>query len=333
VWLLADVGAQRRRLGFRGIFSYLIAFGVPAALMVAPWYLKNLVWFGNPVWPVLAANTTGFNQYLGNTTRFPGTDGPLGPVLLAVYMYVFGSLELSTVRPPLQLLVIPLYLLLPRHRVSTALLCLAGVQYLVWSQGAHLMRYALPGLPAACIVAAYVLARLMTPRPGDGLRAATASLLILVGLALPTAQTIATVLADRPLPQIVGMESRQTFLSQRLDAYPLIAYLNDGHEPVSKVLTIGDNRTYYLQQPVWADITMETFQQLATASDAAAARRVLAERGISHVLVSSRDLLYFVPVDPSGQIMSWWERFEASRSAYLEPIATNQDSTLYRVRP
>src|SRR5439155_513495 len=160
-------------LGLRGVVGLLLAFGLPAALIVAPWYAKNLVWFGNPVWPVLAPNPTGFNQYLGNTSRFPGTGGLLGPILLPAYLYLYG-----------------------------------------W-------------------------------------------------LVLPTAQTIATVFGEQPLPQLVGLESRQAFLARKLDSYPLLAYLNDGHEPVSKVLMVGDYRSYYLHQPVWVDVTMETVQRLA----------------------------------------------------------------------
>jgi hypothetical protein len=160
-----------------------------------------------------------------------------------------------------------------------------------------------------------------------------ATALLLLGLMLPTAQTVVIAFAEQPLLQLVGLESREAFLDRKLDSYPLVAYLNDGHEPVRRVLMIGDYRSYYLRQPAWVDVTMETMQRLALATDAPAARAILAERDISHVLVNSHDFLYFVPIDSDGKILTWWQRFEASRSGYLEQVATSGDSTLYRVLP
>ena len=29
-----------------------LAFGVPALLLALPWYLKNLLWFNNPFYPL-----------------------------------------------------------------------------------------------------------------------------------------------------------------------------------------------------------------------------------------------------------------------------------------
>jgi hypothetical protein len=333
VWLLAVIVLERKQHGLRGILTLLLAFGVPAALVVAPWYLKNLVWFGNPVWPVLAPNPSGFNQYLGNTTRFGGTDGILGPFLVAVYLYVYGSVELALVRPPLQLLAIPLYLVVRRSRIATALLVLTGVQFLVWSQGAHVVRYALPALPGASIVAAYVLAQLMEPGRRSKVAATVATALVVAGLALPTAQNAVIAVAERPLLQLAGLESRQAFLDRKLASYPLVEYLNEDRETVTRVLMIGDYRSYYLRQPALVDISMATMQQLALAPDAEAARAILAERNISHVLVNSHDWLYFVPVDPNGSIQEWWDRFEANRAGYLDEIGTHEESALYRVRP
>jgi hypothetical protein len=311
----------------------LVSYGLPAAFVAAPWYLKNLVWFGNPVWPFLAANPNDFNMYLGSTTKFAGSEGIVGTLLLPIYLYVRGSVELPAGRPPLQLLAIPLYLLLPKHRVVTALLALAAVHFLAWSQGAHVLRYWLQALPEASIVAAFVLGRVLSTEGRTALGRHLISGLILLGLAFPTVMTLAAVLAEGPIPQLVGLESRQAFLDRKLQNNPLVTYLNEGNEPVTRVLMIGDNRSYYLHQPAWVDVSMEVFQSVLLAPDARTARARLAERGISHVMVNRRDLMYYVPIDPQRRILTWWDRFEAGRAGYLEPIATSEESTLYRVTP
>ena len=61
-------------------------------------------------------------------------------------------------------------------------------------------------------------------------------------------------------------------------------------------------------------------------------REILTARGISHVLVSTRDLFWFTPFDPERRLRQWYGRFEAGHAGYLELIATNEDSALYRVK-
>ena len=36
---------------FKGVISPLLKFGVPALLVASPWYLKNFIWTGNPIFP------------------------------------------------------------------------------------------------------------------------------------------------------------------------------------------------------------------------------------------------------------------------------------------
>ena len=332
-WLLVLAIRRWPRVGIAGVIGLLLAFALPAGLVAAPWYLKNLIWFGNPVWPFLAGNPNDFNMYLGGTTKFGGAHGVLGPLVLPAYLYIHGSLEFPMVRPPLQLLVIPLYLLMPKHRVVTALLCLATVHFLVWSQGAHLLRYYLPALPPLSVAAGYVLGRLVASDTGSRFGRHLAVGLMVLGLAVPTVYAIGVALVERPMIQLVGLESREAFLERKLEGYPLVTYLNDESEVVSRVLLIGDNRSYYLRQPAWVDVSMEVFQGIAMAPNAQTARSRLMERGISHVMVNTNDLSFYVPIDPERRILTWWERFEAGRSGYLEPIATNRGSTLYRVIP
>ena len=158
----------------------------------------------------LASNPNDFNMYVVSAQKLAGTEGILGLLVRPGYLYRYGSVEFSSIRPPLQLLAIPLYLLLPKRRAATTLLCLGTLQYAVWSQGAQVLRYTLFWLPGLSVVAAY---------------------------------------------------------------------------------------------------------------------------GISHVLINTRDLDCYVPIGPERRLSGWLARFEAGRSGYLEPVATNEASTLYRVLP
>ena len=226
---------------------------------------------------------------------------------------------------------IPLYVLLPKHRVVTTLLVLAAVQLTAWSFGAHLLRYLLQALPALSIAAAYVLGRQIQSRGRMAAARYVAVGLVLLGLAFPTVIAVAAALAEDKASQLVGRESRQAYLDRMLDNHRLVTFLNEDHEAVSRVLLIGDNRGFYLKRPMWADVSLEAFQEIALAPDSATARKHLAERGISHVMVNTRDLRWYAPFDPEGRAERWLAEFDAGRAGYLIPIGSNEASTLYRV--
>ncbi|HEX7974727.1 MAG TPA: glycosyltransferase family 39 protein, partial [Anaerolineales bacterium] len=67
---------QARRIGWRQAFSGAALFGATAVLVASPWYLKNWVWSGNPVYPF----------YLGG----PGWD-PARLDLLMTFLRSFGA--------------------------------------------------------------------------------------------------------------------------------------------------------------------------------------------------------------------------------------------------
>lgn len=331
IWLLTVAVRERRRSGLSRSTALLLAFALPAFVAAAPWFAKNLVWFGNPVWPFLASNPHDFNMYLGGTTRFGDSGGLVGWLSLPLRLYVEGSIEYPAIRPPLQLLVIPLYLFLPKHRLVTTLLCLAAVQLTVWSLGAHLLRYVVQALPALSIVAAYVVERAIRSQRRATIARPLAVGLMLLALAFPTVIAVAAALAEDKVSQLVGLESRQAYLDRMLDNGRLVTYLNEDHEGVSRVLLVGDNRGFYLDRPVWVDVSLEVFQGVALAPDATTARTRLAERGISHVMVNTRDLTWYARFDPEGRMQRWLAGFDAGRAGYLVPVVSNGASTLYRV--
>ena len=333
VWLLLQIVREWRERGLTGAVALLLAFGLPILLIAGPWYLKNLVWFGNPVWPFLSSNPNDFNMYLGGTSRFADSGGLIGTLLLPVRLYLNGSVEYPVIRPPLQLLILPLYLFLPKHRVATALLCLAGVQFLVWSQGAHLLRYVVQALPALSIVAAYAIGKLIFSPNRSAIVRSLVTGLMLLGLTFPTVISVGAVLVVWQVPQLVGLESRQAYLDRMVQNSRLVTYLNGDEESVKRVLLIGDNRGFFLRRPMWTDVSLEVFQSLVNAPDAETARARLAERGISHVMVNTRDLAWYAPFDPEERVRTWVRRFEASRSGYLVKVDSYEESTLYRVIP
>ena len=326
VWQLA------RRLRVRSITALLgdlLAFGLPAALIAAPWYLKNWLWLGSPIWPFLAPGDPDLNIAISANVTL-GREW-FDYLLLPWRIYFGAAHEYPLARPPLLLLLIPLYSLLPKHRLVTGLLALAAVHLVIWSQGAHVIRYLTSALPELSLAAGYVLVHLgRSARLGPAAPRLVAGLLV-GGLALATAGAAVPVAFGRPFLQTVGLESREAYLLRQLPNHSLVTRLNRETADVRGVLLLGDRRVFYVNGHSHVDVSLGAFRALATAQDADAARAYLERIGVSHVLVSAPDLEWHARYDPEGRIQGWWSRFRETHGEYLATEATYYDLTLYRV--
>ena len=79
------------------------------------------------------------------------------------------------------------------------------------------------------------------------------------------------------------------------------------------------------------DVSLGTFETLAKAPDAHAARSYLDGIGVSHVPVSAPDLEWHAGYDDQGRIRAWYARFQQTKSAYLVEEARYYDLAPYRV--
>ena len=306
-----------------------LAIGAPAALIAAPWYVKNLVWLGSPVWPFLAPGPKDLNIELMANAHLGR--GLLDVLLLPLRLYTEGSLEHPDARPALLLLALPLYLVVPRNRVVSGLLAVATVHVVVWTLGAHVLRYLTPVLPELCIASAYVVATLARAprfaRVGEpALRAAVVGCMVIT-----TTVTLAREILIQPFGQLVGLESREAYLTRLLPNHELVTYLNARPDAVRGVLLLGDRRGFYLAVPSWVDVSANQFRALATAPDADTARAILDRLGVSHVVVSEDDVAWHAQWDPEGTFRGWWHRFQATAPEYLVAEKVGRHQTLYRV--
>ncbi len=88
VWLVADRYAERRRLGWRGAF----VFAGVALLVCSPWYIKSVVYTGNPVYPFfysISAGKTGPWRWLRTLPCFRRSSG--WGITSGRFMFSMGS--------------------------------------------------------------------------------------------------------------------------------------------------------------------------------------------------------------------------------------------------
>lgn len=315
----------------RQIVRVGLTYGVPAALVAAPWYAKNWLWLGSPVWPFLANDPTDLLTPMQAHANFGR--GAVDYLLLPLRVYFGETFEYPLARPPLLLLLLPLYAAMPKHRVVTGLLLLAGFHIAIWSQGAQVARYLTSVLPELSVATAYVLVQLARhPRLGAAAPLVASGVFVSV-LTLSVTIALISAFGQQPFLQSVGLESREAFLARQLPNHPLVTRINGERESVRGVLLVGDRRAFYLQTPVWVDVSLGAFEALALAPDADAARAYLSKIGVSHVLVSGTGLEWHRQFDADGRLGDDWQRFDRTSSAYLEVETRYYDYTLYRMIP
>jgi hypothetical protein len=308
-WLAAPAGARRSRAGDLALFVLV------TAAVFAPWLIKNTLETGDPVFPFLyrwfASTRSGWPaagaaryfavlteygfggawyvalarlpfQLLGNSLRFGGGMDVLGDM---GWELLFWSLPLAAWAAWRR-----------RNRTALWLLAFCGLYLAAWFATGVVLRFLTALAPLLCLLAAFGLHSLWSRLEGwgRGLLAAGAGLLmathVLVFLYAHAVFGSGRVLA--------GLESREEFLSRRLEYYPCAAWARGHLGGNDRILIVGEQRAYYWAQDNQATTVNAPNRYRAwadeSASPAAYAARLKAE-GFSHVAVAPREAKRLAP--------------------------------------
>jgi hypothetical protein len=266
-------------------------------LVASPWFIKNQVWFHNPIYPFASGEVAEFS---GDRARYftPADESKLDahfeqarralPALVNereaelaqavagraihhpphVWEYftnpdLYNSPE-SYHDPNYLFLFAPLLLLLRKSRWAIWLAALSIAYYLLLTQVIWHSRYLLPMYPALTIVTAYVLtgmAEWVAARGKSGLSLAASKALPAVALGVtlgPLAFTSFMQFAQlRGLEYISGQLSRRGFMSS-ISYYQAIDYINHALPQNARVMLIGAQMSYGLQRGYIADTSLDT---------------------------------------------------------------------------
>jgi len=264
-----------------GILYTLIALAI-----ASPWYIKNAVWFHNPIYPFVTGEVVEFGE---NGVRYFNADDERKldahfsvaqkeiPTIVAAQeqelrVAVNSRLERHPMRlweffskpntylmaepnqfPNYLFLIIPLMIFLKPKRWIWWLLALSlafvfSVTFTSW-----IARYLVPAYPALTIVAAYTVAALATrfeSRPSISRRIPAYALAVVLVPVLTAC--LYSMRYFHSLDYLTGFNSRQTFLA-RLSFYHPLDFINQTLPPTARVLTIGAQMTYGLQRQHYAD--------------------------------------------------------------------------------
>ncbi|MBI5191212.1 MAG: glycosyltransferase family 39 protein [Nitrospirae bacterium] len=151
------------RAGAKAAAVFTLKFSVLAVLVVMPWYVKNLAYYGNPFYPMLAASSGG----TGDLAVYYEEGMKVGPLhFLTVAWRVtmeprgFYVGEANSLGPYFLMFIPGLLLVRGMGREVKLLMayCLAYVA--VWFLTGQNIRYLVPAGPFLAVLAAYPIARL-----------------------------------------------------------------------------------------------------------------------------------------------------------------------------
>lgn len=332
--------AVRHRRPFRRAFGQVALFSAVALVVAAPWYVRNLAFTGNPIYPFAYRlfGGQGWSQWHVDWYAQAGTGlgGDVGALLALPVTLTLGLRDMNYFdgrTGPLFLAALPALLAVAlfdrrRPRAMTKLFLFALAQYLVWvlgvvsSRSLFQSRLLLTALVTLCPALAYlydVLPRL--DQPGFSVQRFVRLALNLVLLFNVGYQAL-DMIRLRPLPYLAGMESRDQFLTRRLGGHYLamqaVAELpGDAH-----VQFLWEPRSYYSRRVVQPDSVLETWRYLCDTHhrDPDAIAGDLRGQGVTHVLLHTAGMNLVaqeVPGHLSPDDIAAWE---ALRDRYLDVV-------------
>jgi hypothetical protein len=317
----------RGRLPARRLFwSGFVVAGL-ALVVAAPWYVKNTIVAGNPLYPLIWGGrewneidtrwllTLGQEMSLLDLLLLPWTLTVVGTQGTAAYDATFS---------PLFLALLPLLLVVPhRARDLGELLLAAVIGYGFWLLNGAVTygRFVLPGrfllpifVPLSLVCAYNLNAVNIWDRPAFSLQRVlkmVIGLTLLVGL---VGQMLLT-LGLNPWPYLLGQQSRDDYLDAYVSQHfhQTITYLNQNLTDLDRVLFIWEPRSYGCQVPHRADVLLDNFPQLmaryTSPEDILAG---LQDEGFTHILVNEYVYPWILRDFPiTAEEQAGWEVFEA----------------------
>lgn len=318
----------------RSLVAGVLLFSA-ALLVSAPWWGKNLVAFGNPVYPVLAkadpASLTHAQSF--ETGRVTGV-WPFLKMTVDIFLKPNGFNGTPNHFPHYLFIFFPLVLLLRPPRVVAWLAWMAIAYFIVNMGLTPITRYMFPIFAAFSICTAYVIVQLTARLQMRALFPGLAALLIAHALLIP-ARSFAT---PALLGYLAGSTTEGEFLARMSGSgfHEATTWINENTPPDAQILMCWDARQYRIRRRTIIDPAYATWAILfkegrSTPDDV---RRYLESRDIDYLLVNEGALEF--NVTRSKRITeAAYQTFELQREllvgTVLDPVLVSRRVTVYKV--
>jgi MFS family permease len=315
-----------------------------AGLAASPWLVKNVLMFGNPVFPYFSApRVEPWLHSLYPDLRPTGVDTALYSVHKQMRKAVTPArlflhpeqLEADVDRhdsaPYLPLILAPLALLLPERR-KVALVLLPALAYvglvLAYSRYSSI-RYLLPMLPGLSVALAmlYVAATRRLSRVTRLVAAAT-----MVAMALPVPLALITRIRwKQAIPHVIGLVSDRAVLDGYWDTsdYMDVVRWTDSHVPPgTPVVLLFEGRGFYFRSTVYEDILLRNWAYLSRFADDPGC---LAVTGARYIILNNDGRRYFVSRGARPEALQW-DKFAGFKDRCLDLKYQNAKFEVFQLK-
>ena len=305
----------RHRPALVAAVRHAAIFGGVVALVASPWYIKNWLWLGNPVWPTLwggrdfgplASDIT--RDFLRDRVLSPRT--PLGYLLLPLQAYLIGDYEQPHV------ILNPLYLLAPfflalrqlwRREIWYALIVSGGFS-VAFTTGVQELRYLLAVCPLIALITAAGLRVAWERRAWRRPIVAALGCCALLSLGLVALH----VGSDRPINYLLGRESHDTYLQRSITvgaSYRATNRLAELLQPGDRAIFMHEAQIFYMpqdraiQEAIRPDhLNLQLLLLSETYREPGAMLAALQGEGIDYLLVNDANIRSWLLSDPNGRL-------------------------------
>lgn len=320
---------------------------VPCGVIAAPWYLRNWVFMGNPLYPFFFGGRY-WDDFRSSVMSLFGSgllSQPWRIVLAPWEATILGQegkmMYEATIGPGL-LVTVPILIFVWRneHTATTRtilrqMLVFSATLYLFWLAGASVSRsfiqsrYLYPVFPVLALLGAVACARLATLDLAQFSVAHFSRLWFGLILALTLFAQVMEFIQLNPLPYLAGFESRERFLATRLSPqgyWQALDFL--AQQSSTQVIFLWEPRAYYAPATavVLPDELLDRFAHLRFKyRDATTISDALRAEGYQYILLN-RWGLEFQLADPLSGLAQ-------SDVAVLKDILTRQARQVYGAIP
>ncbi|GEM_PF-749329 len=235
----------------------ILIYACVSVLIVSPWLIRNYAFTGNPVYPLLNNIFRSPLMPPINPTfdraNFGMGDNVLTRYVLSPWNVTFHGDKYRGVIGPIFLIFLPLLLVIRVDKTITYLVLFCGVFFVLWVVSFPIIRYLMPIIPWLSIIVSYVISNSVPWENWAGAVLSTevvAVSAVTLFLNLPFFHPLwqeggsAGIIRHIPYEVVLGIESREHYLSRHLSSYEVFQYANHHLPPDAKILCLNEEFRY-----------------------------------------------------------------------------------------